>query len=273
MTSSQRIIKNLAITFGIFLAVVIISSVISGLYFIINTFNTNNNNIEKEISTLWEQKEDNVTSLDIDINYSNITIKTGNKFLLETNNKNIKYKYSNENLKIEEKKYNLLNTKNTSEVIITIPSNLKLNDVDIDNGAGTLNIENINTKKLNLNLAAGITIIENIISDKTDIDSGAGKFIIKSGNINNLNFDIGVGTTEITTRITGTSEINTGVGKLELNLIGSIDDYKIKVNKGIGNVEINNKTAVDGEIVGTGSNYIDIDGGIGKVNVIFKENR
>ena len=87
-----------------------------------------------------------------------------------------------------------------------------------------------------------------------------------------MNFDIGVGTTEITTRITGTSEINTGVGKLELNLIGSIDDYKIKVNKGIGNVEINNKTAVDGEIVGTGSNYIDIDGGIGKVNVIFKEN-
>ena len=90
MTSSQRIIKNLAITFGIFLAVVIISSVISGLYFIINIFNTNNNNIEKEISTLWEQEEDNVTSLDIDINYSNITIKTGNKFLLETNNKNIK---------------------------------------------------------------------------------------------------------------------------------------------------------------------------------------
>ena len=74
MTSSQRIIKNLAITFGMFLAVVIISSVISGLYFIINTFNTNNNNIEKEISTLWEQEEDNVTSLDIDINYSQLRL-------------------------------------------------------------------------------------------------------------------------------------------------------------------------------------------------------
>lgn len=272
MTSSQRIIKNIAIAFGIFLVVVIISSIISGLYFIINIFNTNNNNIKQEISTLWEQNNDNIMNLDININYSNITIKSGNKFLLETNNKNIKYKYSDESLKIEEKKYNLLNTKNASEVIITIPSNLKLNDVDIDNGAGTLNIENINTKKLNLNVGAGITIIENIISDKTDIDSGTGKFIIKSGSINNLNFDIGVGTTEITTRITGTSEINTGVGKLELNLIGSIDDYKIKVNKGIGNVEINNKTAVDGEIVGTGINYIDIDAGIGKVNVIFKEN-
>ena len=186
MSSSQKIIKNLAIALGIFLTIFIISMIIGGIYLITSIFSTkSNNSIDKEINTLWMQNNENVISLDIDIKFSNLTIKNGDKFLVESNNKNIKYKYNNSSLEVEEIKYNLFNNSDVGEVIITIPSNIRLDSVDIDNGAGSLNIENINANKFNLDLGAGVTIIDNIIVDSADIDSGAGKFIIKFGKINN----------------------------------------------------------------------------------------
>lgn len=274
MNSSQKIIKNLAIALGIFLTIFIISMIIGGIYLITSVFSTkSNNSIDKEINTLWMQNNENVISLDIDIKFSNLTIKNGDKFLVESNNKNIKYKYNNSSLEVEEIKYNLFNNSDVGEVIITIPSNIRLDSVDIDNGAGSLNIESINANKFNLDLGAGVTVIDNIIVDSADIDSGAGKFIIKFGKINNLDFDMGAGTAEITSIITGNNEINSGVGNLKLNLIDNIENYKIKINKGIGKVEIDNKEVSDNKIVGTGLNFINISGGIGTIAVNFMESR
>lgn len=274
MNSSQKIIKNLAIALGIFLTIFIISMIIGGIYLITSVFSIkSDNSIDKEINTLWMQNNENVISLDIDIKFSNLTIKNGDKFLVESNNKNIKYKYNNSSLEVEEIKYNLFNNSDVGEVIITIPSNIRLDSVDIDNGAGSLNIENINANKFNLDLGAGITVIDNIIVDSADIDSGAGKFIIKFGKINNLDFDMGAGTAEITSIITGNNEINSGVGNLKLNLIDNIENYKIKINKGIGKVEIDNKEVSDNKIVGTGLNFINISGGIGTIAVNFMESR
>ena len=274
MSSSQKVIKNLAIALGIFLTIFIISMIIGGIYLITSVFSIkSDNSIDKEINTLWMQNNENVISLDIDIKFSNLTIKNGDKFLVESNNKNIKYKYNNSSLEVEEIKYNLFNNSDVGEVIITIPSNIRLDSVDIDNGAGSLNIENINANKFNLDLGAGITVIDNIIVDSADIDSGAGKFIIKFGKINNLDFDMGAGTAEITSIITGNNQINSGVGNLKINLIDNIENYKIKINKGIGKVEIDNKEVSDNKIVGTGLNFINISGGIGTIAVNFMESR
>lgn len=274
MNSSQKIIKNLAIALGIFLTIFIISMIIGGIYLITSVFSTkSDNSIDKEINTLWMQSDENITSLDIEIKFSDLTIKNGDKFLVETNNKNIKYKYEDKTLEIKENTYNLFNKNNIGEIIITIPSNIRLDSIDIDNGAGSLNIENINANKFNLDLGAGVTIIDNIIVDSADINSGAGKFIIKFGKINNLDFDMGAGTAEITSIITGNNQINSGVGNLKLNLIDNIENYKIKINKGIGKVEIDNKEVSDDEIVGTGLNFINISGGIGTITVKFMESR
>ena len=93
MSSSQKIIKNLAIALGIFLTTFIISMIIGGIYLITGVFSIkSDNSIDKEINTLWMQSDENVISLDIDIKFSDLTIKNGDKFLVESNNKNIKYK-------------------------------------------------------------------------------------------------------------------------------------------------------------------------------------
>lgn len=76
---------------------------------------------------------------------------------------------------------------------------------------------------------------------------------------------MGIGETIITSLISGNSNLDTGIGSLELNLIG--DDYKLKINKGIGEITIDNKKVEDNEIIGNGDNNISISGGIGEIKI------
>ena len=43
--------------------------------------------------------------------------------------------------------------------------------------------------------------------------------------------------------------------------------YKIKVNKGIGSITIDGKETIDGNEYGHGETYIDIDGGVGAIEI------
>ena len=201
-----------------------------------------------------------------------MNIKVGDKFSVETNSKNVKYTIQDSTLIVKENKkiwYSSNNKKD--ELTIYIPSNIVLNKIDIDMGAGSLNIENMNTRKLALDLGAGSTLIKDIYSDNTNINTGAGSFTIVNGNINDLDLDIGVGKTNITSMITGNSTIDIGIGSLSLNLIGN--NYTFKVNKGIGKVLIDNKEVSDNEVLGMGSNTIKLNGGIGDTTVTLNKDR
>ena len=87
------------------------------------------------------------------------------------------------------------------------------------------------------------------------------------GTIGYLDFNMGVGEVNITSKIIGVNEIDAGIGSLNLNLIGSLDDYKIKIEKGLGSAIVNGNNISRDEIVGIGDNFIDIDGGVGEIKV------
>lgn len=228
------------------------------------------NVIEENTSILLNQSTENIKYLDIDVNSSNLVIKPGNSFIIETINKHIKYKIDNNELKIKEEGYHLTNSKLKSELIITIPDT-NLNEIDINTGAGNLNIDSINTEKLDIDLGTGTTLINNLYSKRADIDTGAGTFTINNGSINDLDLDIGVGEVKITSNITGNSSISSGVGKLSLNLLNTFDNYRFEVNKGIGKVTINDIEVGDNSTLGNGTNTIKLDGGIGEIVVKFKK--
>ena len=147
-----------------------------------------------------------------------------------------------------------------------------LNDAIIDTGAGKINIENLKAENFSLDIGAGSVQINNLVVTKNcDIDGGAGNIIINNGSIYNLDMDLGVGKTTITSILTGENEIDTGVGKLELNLIGSQNDYTLDISKGIGSISLDGKDLKDEEKVGTGSSLVKIDGGVGSIEIKMKE--
>lgn len=268
MTTMQKVIKYLALCLAFFIIAAMLLFIMKIGYHVFSLFGVSNKNDNTEITTLWKENGEVINNLKIDLRCTDLTIKTGDKLLVETNNSSIKYEQEGDMLNIREKKNNCLSNKKR-KLIVTITESLKFDNVDIDGGAGTVNIDNLDSKKIEFDLGAGDTTIKNINTDEIKMDTGAGSLKIDNGIIHNLDLDLGVGETTIVAQILGNSKLDTGVGELNLNLFGIKDDYKIKVSKGLGEIKIDNVSIKDGEIVGAGTNFIDISGGIGQINISY----
>ena len=265
MNQVNKVIKYLAIAFGLFLVFNIVSGIMYGFISIGNIFS------DDEIGQL-EQLDirGDIDVLDIDVSVANIVIKESDTFKVETNNKHIKYSQNNNKLSITEK-HNWFNK--NSNLIIYVPTDLLFEDITIENGAGKVSIDILNAQRLNLDLGAGKVDINYLnVKNEAKIDGGAGQLSILNGEINNLDFDMGVGKTILKSKVTGNSEIDCGVGELSLNLFGKESDYQITVDKGLGSFKISGEDIVSGKTYGNGGYKLDIDGGVGSININFSDN-
>lgn len=267
MINFQKIIKYFAIAFAMFLIVSIISGIIYGLSTVGIIF-TNSNNITTEMKTTSINSD--INSLEIDINSSDLTIKSGDMLTIETNNSDINIIEEAELLSIKEKKNNILSTKN-SKLIITLPDKI-YNTLAINIGAGKVNIEKINANSGTIELGAGNIVIDDIIIEKSlNLENGAGDLNIRNGIINNLDLSIGAGSVTLKSKVLGNSKLDCGVGKVNLDLIETKEDYTLKISKGVGTITVADEKVKENYNYGTGINSIVIDGGVGKVKVNFSE--
>ena len=269
MTTAQKIIKYLAIALAISIIVSIFSAIAGGIFSLASVLGLRKNKAIGEMKAIdFENSE--VATLDIDVAFTNLTIKKGETLKAETNNSNINCKQNYPNIQIKEKSRNWFAKNNEGDLVVYVPEGIEFETIRINAGAGKINIEELNTKELVLNLGAGNTEISRVnVSEKCSIDGGVGKLSILSGTINNLDLDIGIGQTDLVSKITGKSDINSGIGKVSIKLLGDKDNYKFKINKGIGTIDIAGEEMKDGQEWGNGKNYIDIDGGIGEIKINF----
>lgn len=266
MNETKKPIKYIAIA----IAVLIIFTIISGIIFIlkiaVNTFD------EKPSENLkGTEINNNITSLNIDLLTTKLIIKRGEKFTFETNNEHINSNKGSDKLYIKEETHNILFKNTNYELIVYIPENTKFEEVYIETKAGSINIDKLTTNILELDLGAGNVVIDELNTlNKTTIDGGAGEITIQHADIKNLDLDMGVGKVNLNTILKGNNKIDAGVGQLNINLLG--ENYAISVEKGIGSTTINNEKIKEDIILGTGDTNIEINGGIGSINITTKEN-
>ncbi len=275
MTTAQKVIKYIATAFALFLIITIISSILSGGYALLSAFgliHTNKNIVMEDLKVISSKIEE-VSTLKIDLAFTNLDIKTGDKFKVETNNSKITFTDDNCSVKIKEESQNWLNNNSESNLIIYIPEDMiALDETKIETGAGKINIEKLNTQGLYLELGAGDVYIENVIATgETKIDGGVGKTELKSCEINNLKANLGMGEFVFNGKLTGKSEIDSGVGAISIDLMNNRKNYTIDVSKGLGEVTLNGQKLEMDRVYGTGENYLDIDGGIGSIKIEFEE--
>lgn len=276
MTTAQKVIKYIATAFAVFLIITIISLILSGSYALLSAFgliHTNKNIITDDLKVISSEVNE-VSTLKIDLACTNLDIKTGNSFKVETNNSKITFEEKDGSVKIKEENRNWLSNNNSeSNLIIYIPEDMiDIDETKIETGAGKINIENLNTQSLYLELGAGDVYLENVIATgDTKIDGGVGKTELKSCEINNLKANLGMGEFVFNGKLIGKSEIDSGVGAINIKLMEKKENYTIEVDKGLGNVTLDGQKLEIDRVYGTGKNYLDIDGGIGSIKIDFKE--
>ena len=275
MTTAQKVIKYLATAFAVFLIITIISAILSGGYALLSALgliHTNKDIVTENLKVISREVKE-VTTLKLDLAYTNLDIKTGDDFKVETNNSKITFEENNGSVKIKEENRNWLNNNNmSSNLIIYIPEDMiAIDETKIQTGAGKINIEKLNTQSLYLELGAGDVYIENVIATgETKIDGGVGKAELKSCEINNLKANLGMGEFTFSGKLTGKSKIDSGVGAINIDLIDNKNNYKIDVSKGLGNVTLDGQKLETDRVYGIGENYLDIDGGIGEIKIDFE---
>ncbi len=272
MTEIQKIIKYAALVLAGLLIVAIVSGIVStlsGLAFIGSWFG-------KEDATAGEMRElavdGTVDTLLLDLRSVALTVETGDAFAAETDDPYVTCEMNNGTLKIREKNRGWFAGDFSGELVITLPADSAFEKIDIDAGAGKIDIDTLSTAVFLLDIGAGdVKIGTLLVTDDTAINGGAGQVTIDGGTLADFDLDMGVGKFDCTAALTGDSEINCGVGEMRLTLIGTTVDYRIELDKGLGSAIVDGKALSDGETYGAGANEIDIDGGVGAIQVEFKE--
>lgn len=269
MSSTQKLIKNIALAFAFFLIVSIIGSIMFFYNLIGDIFFGEKNLLEEPNIIEVSNKTDNLT---IEVATTNLTIKQGKEFKVETNSSYIEVKQKGNQLTIKEEAQGIFNTKRIADTIIYIPKDIKLENTYLETGAGVVKIEYLNTSKLDFKLGAGKVDIKNIIVlKKSKIAGGTGQLNIKDSTFTDTTLELGMGEVNVKSELLGNTKINCGIGSSNITIIGKEEDYQIDLTKGIGSAKINNKSIDSNKSYGNGDNLISINGGIGSINVNFQE--
>ena len=212
-----------------------------------------------------------IHSLDIQIGAAEFTIKQADSFSVESNLKYLTVSEKNGVLSIVE------DSKRGVEYegpILTLymPTDRMYESIDISTGAGVLTADALSAKSLEFELGAGDVNVANlIVESEADIKGGAGQITISDGSIRDLELEMGVGELNLTAALLGDSDLTFGVGESNLTLLGDEEDYRIEMEKGLGSIAIDGKVISDSEKLGNGQNSVEIQGGVGSINLTFQK--
>ena len=267
MTNFQKTVKYIATAFAIFLTVSIIGGILS-MFGLFGGF-FGGDAVTEDIKTYSVSSE--IQSLEVTINAADFTIKQGESFSVESNLKHLTVEDKNGVLTIKETK-KFANTYTGAVLTLYIPADTAFEKVNIITGAGRLTVDSLSASTMNFELGAGEVTIDTLVATSDiDIDGGAGKITVSGGALHNLDLDMGVGQLNLTSALTGDSDFDLGVGESNITVIGNKDDYKLDIEKGLGNITVDGTSVSNIKGQGNSSNSIDVSGGIGAINLKFKE--
>lgn len=265
MTTMQRIIKYAAI--GLALTIIVgIFTVVAGLVTGI-TLLSNASEVSEELSVYDVSVE--IDSLNIDASGAALYIKEGEEFGVQANY-DLRVKEKNGTLKISEKSINILNFRTEAVILITIPKNAHFEKVEINAGAGSVNIDYLVCDKMELEVGAGATYITYIeVDEEAEFECGVGDFKIGDGKINDVSFELGLGKVDINASVMGKSKVEAGIGQLNFTIPEKRSLYTVEAETGLGELRIDGEKIEGNTKIGDGENRLTIEGGIGSVSLEF----
>lgn len=226
MNTAQKVIKYVAMAFAVFLTVSIFSGIVYGILGIATAGKLIGDN--STVATKCVDNEENFC-LEIALSISNLEIKKGDKLSVETKNEKVEVTQDDHKLIVTEKGRHIFERYNDREVIVYVPENMEFSEIGISGGVGSIFVDGLQTKNLEMALGIGETRIENL-----EVEN---------------------------------AKISTGIGEVSVGLKSEAEAYTIKTEKGIGDITLNGKSIPDHSINGNGSKKIEVNGGIGAINI------
>lgn len=275
MTTAQKIIKYCALALALILVLAIVGGILRIAFLFIGSDDGDRApESNGEMRVLLNESENlQIDEIDIEVYAVNLSIAYGDTLKVETDSGYISCDLVNGKLTVNESSRSWLphascaGTDTEAEGIlnITLPYSSSVKSVELESGAGMINIKDLTAENINFEFGAGEAVLSKIKAKTADIQCGVGKVTVFSSEIDELSLEAGVGEVKLEAAL-GDSTVDCGVGKVELLLLGDAENYKLDVSRGIGSVDVNGLKK-DGDVYGSGRNVVKINGGIGSIFV------
>ena len=202
------------------------------------------------------------TKLDIELKYDELILEEGDSFCVrvyDDNGKNVTVKESSDTLKVRSTK----KLSKTRKVCISYPEDVKLQELEIEMGAGTVYLNrDIETEKLSVEMGAGEFDSKNpVTAEEADLEIGTGSMTFADLSAKKISGEC-------------------GLGELDLTMTGTQEDYNYDLECGVGNLDVGSDSysglGREKSISNTGADRkLDLECGMGNVSVDFsgKEHR
>lgn len=221
-----------------------------------------------EISTFTATE---ITDLEIEVATADIIITKGASLSIESDRFGFSLKEKKGKISLEERGGIFAFNKNR-KVKITVPEGFTFDKLEIETGASDISGDALKANSLEFDIGAGSIALDSLeVYEKANIDCGAGELVLNNGTINNLNFSLGVGNAKVNSVLTSDCDFECGVGELELNLPDGKDNYSFRFDTGLGPVMLDSQRIRSGAEIGSGSNKIQVEGGVGSINITFNK--
>ncbi len=214
-----------------------------------------------------------IRSLDIELGAADFKIVVGEELKVETNLKYFSISCNNDVWVMRDQTKGALRRDDVMNAIFTlyVPEGTVFDKVGIEAGATKMTVETLSANVVNIELGAGDAHFEQLnASSKIEINGGAGQLTVSDGRLNNLTLDFGAGELNLTTALRGVNDLSFGAGEANITLIGGKDDYTVDIEKGLGSITVDGSSVKDFGC-GSGENRVDISGGVGAINLKFKD--
>ncbi len=274
MTGAQKLIKLFALLLACVIIVGIGGAVVATVAFVGMAIGVDDGGM-REMGQVWIEEEkyaqEKIRNLRIDVGATQLIVKTFDEaevVSVETNLDYIETGRESDTLRVKEKSHFGLNAPwHRGRVLVKLPKDYEFEKIEVEVGAGALEVVDLSGKEVCLELGAGKTEIRNLTAkDHVKINGGAGYFSLRDSVLHDLDLDLGAGRSEIVADITGDSKIDSGVGSLDLELQRPRDQYYFRIDKGLGGILLDGEKVDDGKY-GDGENELVVDSGVGSVTI------
>ena len=266
MTRAEKIVKYCAIAFAVILIIGIVSALLQAVSFGRVLFGED----DGEVGEMKDHEiSGDIRNLKISLAAAELEIRTGEALSLQSNYEKMTVKCENGHLTVEDKRRapNFGNNEKVT-VILTVPEGFAFDRVSIEAGAGNVKISDLHSGRFCMELGAGnVEITALNVTEQTEIHGGTGKLLLTGAALRDLDMELGVGDVTMEAALLGECEIECGIGELDIALIGEPSDYRIEVEKALGEATVNGESISGDRTVGDGKNSLEIHGGIGSISI------
>ncbi len=163
---------------------------------------------------------------------------------------------------------------NGGTVILYVPEKMTLNEVEVNLGAGEMELDGLKAEQMEFALGAGQIHAKGLQANTLEVSVGAGDIELEKAVLKNVDVQVGAGNFRLDGEVSGNVSAECAMGNITLKLAGSETDFNYDIECVTGNIAIGGDEysglAQEKSINNNASKNIDLECAMGNVDVMFE---